>query len=141
MSLMISDSYLGVIMPSIGVCAHPAGIRTAIAVKNALVIARWRHRQKRFSVRQNDERKFVALERMLQQHARTAGAELMVLHQPPDECLGLSAIFRNEHALARAQSIRLDHHRPIHGVQTRELLPAGIQIRRRASASGCRSGS
>ena len=110
------------------VCAHPAGIGAAVTVEDTLVIARRRHRNEGSPIRQDNVRKFLPLERVFEQHARAAVAELMLLHQAADERLGLRARFRHEDAFSPAQPVGLDHHRPIHRVQRANRFHRGVKI-------------
>ena len=113
--------------PVHGVRAHPAGIGAAVAVEDALVVARGRHRQERTPVGQDNEGKLLALQRCFQQNPRAARAEFVLLHHPANERFGLLARFRDQNALSRAQSVRLHDHRPIHRVERPNRLLGGIK--------------
>ena len=54
------------------IAAHSAGVRPLVAVEDALVVLRRRHRDRTLAVAQGEQRELVALEELLDEHAGLA---------------------------------------------------------------------
>jgi hypothetical protein len=89
--------------------AHAAGVRSLIAVEDALVVLRRRHRHGPLAVAQREQGELLALEVLLDEHARVAEAPFH------EHCLergtGLVPAGRDDDALARGQPVGLEDDR------------------------------
>jgi hypothetical protein len=101
-----------------GVGAHAAGVRSLIAVEDALVVLGRRHRHGPLAVAQREQGKLLALEVLLDEHARVP--------EPPfhehrlERGARLVLVGRDDHALARGQPVGLEDDRI--GVDRRQSL-------------------
>ena len=91
--------------------AHAAGVGPGVAVADALVVLRGRHRQRVRAVDHGNEAGLLAVEEFLDHHSRAGVAEGVALEHVADRGFGLRQRRRHHHALARGQAIGLDHDR------------------------------
>ena len=93
------------------ICAHATGIRTEVAVEQALVILARRQRQRMLAVTHHDEARFLALEKVLDHDSSTTGAERIGDEHRVDRRFRLSDGCGNDDTLAGGQPVGFDDHR------------------------------
>ncbi len=103
---------------------HPAGIRPAVVVEDALVILRGLQRHERRAVGEHEVRRFLARQKFLEDHALAGGAELSGDHHVADHGFRGRAIVRDHDAFARGEAVGLDDQR------VAELAPCDLAQRR-----------
>jgi len=91
--------------------AHAAGVGAGIAVADALVILAAGHRQCVHAIDQRDEAGFLAVEKLLDHHPRTGIAVGVAGQHVVQRRFGIGQRQRHHHALARRQTVGLDHDR------------------------------
>ena len=91
--------------------AHAAGVRSLVAVAQALVVLAGGERQHVRAVAHDDEARFLALEELLDHHARAGGAELVLAEHRVDRGVRFLARRGDHHALARGEAVGLDDDR------------------------------
>ena len=111
-----------------GVGAHPAGVRTGVALADPLVVLGERQRHGGGAVAQREQRALRAAQPLLEQ-------ERTDRRRGSDRGLGLGVVGGNGHALAGRQPVELDHDR------LAELAPPGdgavdVELARTARSAG-----
>ena len=91
------------------VAAHAAGVRALVAVEDPLVVLGGRHRHGALAVAQGEQRQLLAVEELLEHHARLAEAALT--EERLDRLARLGLVLADDHALARGQHVGLEHGR------------------------------
>src|SRR3546814_20309053 len=87
--------------------AHAAVVGAGVAVADALVVLRGRHRQREAAVDHRDEAGFLAVEELFDHHARARFAEGVAGEHVGYRGLGLGQGPRHDHALAGGQAVGL----------------------------------
>ena len=105
------------------IAAHPAGVRSQIAVVGALVVLGPAQQHGALAVADGEQRALLAVHELLDHHPRPGRAEPAAQH-PLDLALGLAAGRADGHALARRQPVGLDH---IGGLEHAQRLPRLMQ--------------
>ena len=88
--------------------AHAAGVRPAVAIADALVVLAGGHRQHVLAVDHDDEAGLLAIEELLDHHARAGVAEGIAGEHVAHGGFGFVQVHGDDHALARGQAIGLD---------------------------------
>src|SRR5207245_11467992 len=101
-----------------GVRAHAARTGALVRVEDTLVIACRHERRIAFSIRENDEREFVALEGLLQEDSLTPGSQFILFHHACDKIFRGGEVRRQKDSLAGAHSVCLDDYRESHREHT-----------------------
>ena len=96
--------------------AHAAGVGPGVALAHALVILRGADGDDRRAIGQREEARFLAHEKLLDHHLAARAAEFAVEHLV-ERVLGLFIGLGDHHALARGQSIGLEHERRIEALE------------------------
>ena len=87
--------------------AHAAGIRAGVAIADALVVLRRRHRQRGHAIHHRDETGFLAVQEFLDDDARAGIAERVAVEHVAHCGFGFVQGHRHDHALAGGQAIGL----------------------------------
>ena len=98
--------------------AHATGVRPLIVVEHALMVLRRLQRNHRLPVDQAEQAHLRAIQERLQQHRVTARQNILRMGD------GRRTILRHHHALARGQTIILDH--PIRAETINRRLDVGV---------------
>src|SRR5207248_11085570 len=85
--------------------AHAAGVRSGVAVADALVVARRRERDDGLAVDERMQRRLLADEDLLEDHRTRRD------RAPRERILRLGAVARDDDTLPRAEAIGLHDHR------------------------------
>ena len=91
--------------------AHPAGVRSAIVVEDALVILRGRQRHARRAVGEHEVRRFLADQKLFEHDAVAGRSESTVDHGRAHGRFGRRAIVGDDDALAGGETVGLEHER------------------------------
>ncbi len=91
--------------------AHPAGVRTAVAVEHRLMILRHPQRHRVAPVAQGKERNFLPGKLILDHHPFSGRAKNAPLHRVVHCMKRAALIVAYRHAFARGQAVGLDHYR------------------------------
>ncbi len=91
------------------VSPHTTCVGTLVAVKGTLVVLGCRQNVKLVAIDQSKEGKLLTRQELLDDHAGTRVAELVVQEHLPCRFDRLLDGFRHDHALAQCQAVRLDH--------------------------------
>ena len=106
--------------------AHAAGVRAAVAVGEPLVVAGKRQREGVAAVAQRDQRRFLALEPLLHDHADADCAlsgPVVVGKERVERLVRVPGVRADRHALPRRKPVSLDHD---------AIAPCGERVRVRA---------
>ena len=93
------------------VCAHAAGVRSLIAIKDALMVLRTRKKHGVLTIDESENGTLLAVKELLYKHFGAGGTELVPDKHVVDGRLGLFSSLRNNHALACGKTVRLDDDR------------------------------
>ena len=87
--------------------AHPAGVRALVAVAQALVVLAGRERQAALAVDDDDEARFLAVEKLLDDELRARLAHRPLDEDPVDRRVRFRRGRGDDHALARGEAVGL----------------------------------
>ena len=90
--------------------AHPPGIRTLVAVEDALVVLRRSHRNGAAAVADREKRDLGAGQAFLEHEPIPGGPELPLLHRRGDRGAGCRPVVGDDDPLAGGEAVGLDHH-------------------------------
>ncbi len=94
-----------------GVGTHPAGVRPAVAVADALVVLAGGHGQYILAVDHDNKAGFFAIEKLFDDNARTGVAKGVASQHVTYGVFGFCQAHGDDHALARGQAVGLDDNR------------------------------
>ncbi len=109
--------------------SHPAGVRAAVAVEDALVVLARGERQDVLAVDHDDEARLLAVHEFLDDHAVPGFAELVAAEHHVDRLVRFGECRRDHHALAGGEPVGLDH--------DRRALAVHVVVRGRGVSEGC----
>jgi hypothetical protein len=93
------------------ICTHPAGVGSAAAVENCLVILKGAERDRVLAVAQREERNFLAGQELLDDDAIARGAEASTLHRVRDRFQSRVHVMADDNAFPQCETVGLDDHR------------------------------
>jgi len=91
--------------------AHPAGVRTAVAVVDLLVVPRGRQRHADLAVEQGEERRLLAAQELFDDDPVAGGAEDPLLEEEAERALRVLVRLDDQDALAAGEPVRLEDDR------------------------------
>src|SRR5450432_356453 len=102
------------------ISAHTASIRPLVAVIGTFMVAGWYQRGVALAICEQDEREFLAHQRLFEEDSAAAGSKFTLTQRPLEELAGRVSVRRDENTLAGAQSVRFDHQRPTYTFERRQ---------------------